>query len=171
MDTGLGQTPSERLEPVDRLGTGRAGHDEHELFSTVTAGNIAPLPESLKQYGERAEHEIPGTMTVPIVAVTEMIQVEHRDGQRPPLAPHMAQLSGKFFLHEATVVQPGERITDREAAELFPLTQGLEATLCRFRDRSIEDGPSPALPCQGPGRECFGLRHRPAGLQVEGQPP
>ena len=171
MNASFGQTPTERLEPLDRRDAGRTRHDEHELLSTVTAGHIAPLQESLKQDGKRAEHEVTGTMTVPVVAVAEMIQVEHRDGQRPPLTPHMTQLAGKLLLHEATVVQPGERVTNREAAEFFPLTHVPEATRRRFRDGSIEDGPSAAVPCQGTGRECLGLRNRPARLQVESQPP
>src|SRR5687768_1424281 len=61
-------------------------HDYEELFTAVTAGHVSAADVTLQQASKFAQERIASSMTICIIKVLEVVNVDHDQSQRVELA-------------------------------------------------------------------------------------
>jgi hypothetical protein len=115
----LGRHP--RPDALGDLGGGRrVGLREHEqeLLAAVARGEVGAAQRGAEDRRESTQNLVAGQVPEGVVEALEVIDVDHRHRQRPPVAPAALDL-GLERLHQVLAVrQAGEAVGDRQLVQL-----------------------------------------------------
>ena len=98
---------------------GAFGEDEREFLSSVSAGQVVGTDGPKQGISDKTEGFVAGGVSEGVVVALEIIDIEHHQGERPPLATGTENLAFEEFLHVAAVVEAGQGVVDGLLAESF----------------------------------------------------
>ena len=107
----------------------RLGQDDRELVTADPAGDVGCADETAEPACKRGEDGVPCYMVVLVVDLFEVVDVEHDQRERMPIAAGPCELACQRVSEEAVVVEAGQAVAvDRltHQATLFPRCVMLE---------------------------------------------
>ena len=111
----LADRASHALADLEDLDRAELGKHEDELLPPIPRHDIA-APGHLGQPSRGlAQHRVACGVTVGVVDLLEMIEIDHDQAERPLGAHRAVGLEFHDLFEEAAVVQPGQAVADRQA--------------------------------------------------------
>ena len=119
----------------------RIRQQDHEFVAAVTGGDVCRALQRLADCGaDRGKAPVAGAMPVAIVVGLEVVDIDEQHGQRPLVPARALPLRGANDVEVAPVMEAGERVGDRERAQLVlqaPVLLQLLAQAPIEADRSV----------------------------------
>ena len=105
------------LGALPGIGAGHFGKNEREFLPVVPTGDV-PAPDASLQYlAQLSEQRITALMAIRVVEPLEVVEVEHDDPDRVPIARGASHLPLQRLFHVAPIEQPRQRVANRLAAQ------------------------------------------------------
>ncbi len=102
-----------------RLAGGAAGEDDGELVAAEPGQGVAGAAAPAQDVGHFSDQLVAGGVTVGVVDLLEVIEVEHQDGAGGALAPRPRHRDLQVFVEAAAVLQAGQRVLACLALQLL----------------------------------------------------
>ena len=104
----------------------RLGQDDRELVAAVARRDVRAAQGRADELRGPGEDAVAEQVAEGVVDELEVVEVEHEHAQRPPRALGPDDLLAEALVHEAVVVEAGERIAVREVARVLVEPRVLE---------------------------------------------
>jgi hypothetical protein len=97
------------------------GEDDRELLAADPRGEVRRPHLALDRPRERLEHAVAGLVAVGVVEPLEVVEVDHDERERAPVAARPRDLLRELAVEVAPVGEPRERVGERDHDEPRPL--------------------------------------------------
>jgi hypothetical protein len=124
-DRHLGQQRPQLVRGRDGRVAFGLRQDHHELLSAVAADDVGDPAAVVNALRDLAEHGVPGGVTVGVVDLLEVVDVEQQAGERPAVALRKRDRLLGAGVELATVEEPGQTVARGAVGE--PVVDGLRA--------------------------------------------
>src|ERR1700674_5761361 len=91
--------------------------NQEKLISTHADGEIASADGAIEGGGKFLQHHIPGGVTVAVVDVLELVEIQEHDGKRMLLASRARHFGNEPLLGKPSVVETGQGVNHGELAQ------------------------------------------------------
>ncbi|MNP33451.1 hypothetical protein D3C76_1266920 [compost metagenome] len=106
----LGKAPADFVQHLVRRIQRGIGHDNGELFTTVTANEIGLAQALLEKQRQALDHPVAHGVAVAVVDLLEVVDVEHGKAQRLLLTAGAEAAVFQQLQDVGVVVQPGQAV-------------------------------------------------------------
>ena len=108
----FGKPPTDLFQHLVRGIQCGIGHDDGELFATITANEIGLAQPLLEEQCQALDHPVAHRVPVAVVDLLETVDIEHGEAQRLLLAPGAVAAVFEQLQDVGVVVQPGKAVAD-----------------------------------------------------------
>jgi hypothetical protein len=95
------------------------GQEDHELITGVTDRQVLLPRRFFDEIGQMDERLISGIMSVGVIDVLEMIQVQHDQGDGILIQSIPSYVLLEIVVEESAVVEPGQLVLEDQAGRVF----------------------------------------------------
>ena len=122
-DAALANGHSDGIGALHRAVHGGVGHQHHEFFTPIAAGEVGGTNRALEAFGNGRQHRVACGMTKGVVEAFEVVDVNHENGERLTTVATADEQALQGVFHVAPVVQARQGVAQGQGAQGFAQLQ------------------------------------------------